>query len=256
MEWLLGLPEGSRAKRCPGSGPLPVSRVSATHPNPAWHPKPSSLWPPVPPTLHQTVPRAAPEPPRSPSVSSTRYYGEAPVMFPCMSHDAPLALLSAQNRSGLFYCGSNDVSKYRTAILRATRNAVIHAILPAAHAPGSRPASRVALQTARLRQGGLSRRASSRAGARTRTPAALFRQPRAARHRADGAGAPAISGRARRLSPRRFADAQGRAASHPALRAAHASNAGSSSASFPSAAISGAPWPRWRIRWITSPGSA
>jgi hypothetical protein len=29
MEWLLGLPEGSRTKRCPGSGPLPVSRVSA-----------------------------------------------------------------------------------------------------------------------------------------------------------------------------------------------------------------------------------
>jgi hypothetical protein len=63
MEELLGLPGGSGAKRCPGSGPLPVSRVSATHPNPAWHPKPSSLWPPVPPTLHPTLPRDAPEPP-------------------------------------------------------------------------------------------------------------------------------------------------------------------------------------------------
>jgi hypothetical protein len=40
--------------------PLPVSRVLATHPNPAWRPKPSNLWPPVPPTLHQTLPRAAP----------------------------------------------------------------------------------------------------------------------------------------------------------------------------------------------------
>jgi hypothetical protein len=43
MEGLLGVPEGSRAQRCPGSGPLPVSRVSATHPNPAWHPKQPSL---------------------------------------------------------------------------------------------------------------------------------------------------------------------------------------------------------------------
>ena len=59
-EGLLGLPEGSRAKRCPCSGPLPISRGSATHPNPAWHPKRSSFWPPVPPTLHPTVPRASP----------------------------------------------------------------------------------------------------------------------------------------------------------------------------------------------------
>jgi len=44
MKWLLGLPDGSRAKRCTGSGPsLPVSRVWATHPNPARRPKPSSL---------------------------------------------------------------------------------------------------------------------------------------------------------------------------------------------------------------------
>jgi hypothetical protein len=34
----------------------PVSRVSATHPNPAWRPKQSSLWPPVPPD-------PAPDPP-------------------------------------------------------------------------------------------------------------------------------------------------------------------------------------------------
>jgi hypothetical protein len=66
-------------KRCPGSGALPVSRVSATHPNPAWHPKPSRLWPPVPPTLHKTFPRDAPESPRSTSDSNQRYYGETPV---------------------------------------------------------------------------------------------------------------------------------------------------------------------------------
>jgi hypothetical protein len=45
----------------------PAKRASATHPNPAWHPKPSSLWPPVPPTLHQTLPRDAPKTPRSTS---------------------------------------------------------------------------------------------------------------------------------------------------------------------------------------------
>ena len=53
------------------------------------------------------------------------------------------------------------------------------------------------------------------------SPAALLRQPRAARHRADGAGAPALSRCAHRLSSRGFSNAQGRAASHPALRAAH-----------------------------------
>jgi hypothetical protein len=74
----LGWPGGSRAKRCPGSGPLPASRVSAP-PNAAWHPKPSSLWSPVPPTLHPILPGAAPEPPRSTSDSNQRYYGEAPV---------------------------------------------------------------------------------------------------------------------------------------------------------------------------------
>jgi hypothetical protein len=45
LEWLLGWSEASRAKRCLGSGPLPASRVSAAHPNPAWRPKQSSLWP-------------------------------------------------------------------------------------------------------------------------------------------------------------------------------------------------------------------
>ena len=39
VEWLLGLREGSRTKPCPGSGPLPASRVSGTHPNPVRHPK-------------------------------------------------------------------------------------------------------------------------------------------------------------------------------------------------------------------------
>lgn len=65
MERLLGVPEGSRGKRCPGSGPLPVFRALAYHPIPAWRPKRSSLWPPVPPPLHQSVPRPAPEPHRS-----------------------------------------------------------------------------------------------------------------------------------------------------------------------------------------------
>ena len=54
-------------------------RVSASHPNPAWHPKPSSLWPPVPPTLPPTVPRATPEPPRSTLDLDRAYYGEAPM---------------------------------------------------------------------------------------------------------------------------------------------------------------------------------
>ena len=79
MEWLVALPAGSRAKRCPGSGPLPASRVSATHPNPAWRPKQPSLWPPIPPILRQTLPRAPPESPRSTSDLNQRYYGETPV---------------------------------------------------------------------------------------------------------------------------------------------------------------------------------
>ena len=43
MEWLLGLPEESRAKQRLGYRPLPVSCDSATTPNPAWHPKQLSL---------------------------------------------------------------------------------------------------------------------------------------------------------------------------------------------------------------------
>ena len=82
MKGLLGLPEGSRAKRCLGSGPLPASRVSADHPNPAWHPKPSSRWPPVPPTLHPTLPRPAPEPHRSTLDPDRGYYGEAQMGLP------------------------------------------------------------------------------------------------------------------------------------------------------------------------------
>src|ERR1017187_1407032 len=54
-------------------------RISASHPNPAWHPKPSSLWPPVPPTLPPTVPRATPEPPRSTLDLDRGCYGEAPM---------------------------------------------------------------------------------------------------------------------------------------------------------------------------------
>ena len=46
-----------------------------------------------------------------------------------MSHDALLTLLSAQDRSGSLHRGSDGMSKYGTAILRATRNAVIHATL-------------------------------------------------------------------------------------------------------------------------------
>ena len=40
--------EGSGFRRCPGSGRLRVSRVSATPPNAAWRPKQPSLWPPFP----------------------------------------------------------------------------------------------------------------------------------------------------------------------------------------------------------------
>jgi hypothetical protein len=57
--------EGSGARRCPGSGRLPIARVWATHPNPAWRPKQPSFWPAVPPNRHRTALRAAPHPPRS-----------------------------------------------------------------------------------------------------------------------------------------------------------------------------------------------
>ena len=79
MAGLLGLPEGTRATRCPGSGPLPVSRTSATHPNPAWRPKPPSLWP----QFLQPCTRPSRGPPRSltvvPLIADKRYYGEAPM---------------------------------------------------------------------------------------------------------------------------------------------------------------------------------
>jgi hypothetical protein len=48
--------------------PLPVSRVSATHPNPVWHPKPSGRWPLFP----QPCTRLSREPHRSCNV--TRYF--------------------------------------------------------------------------------------------------------------------------------------------------------------------------------------
>jgi hypothetical protein len=73
MEGLLGLPEGSR-------GPLSASRVSTIHPNPTWHPKPSSLWPPrfLPPCTGPSrgTPRSLPV---VPLIGDKRYYGEAPV---------------------------------------------------------------------------------------------------------------------------------------------------------------------------------
>ena len=76
MEGLLGLPEGSRAQRCPGSNPIPVSRVTATHTNPAWHPKPWSLSGPrsLPPCT-----RVSRGPPHSTLDLDRGYYGEAMV---------------------------------------------------------------------------------------------------------------------------------------------------------------------------------
>jgi hypothetical protein len=78
MEWSQGLPEGSCAKRCPGSGALTVCRVSATHPNPAWHPKQPSLWP----LFLQTCTTPSREPHRSltvaPLIGDQRGDGEAP----------------------------------------------------------------------------------------------------------------------------------------------------------------------------------
>ena len=66
MEGLLGVPEGSRAKRCPGSGPLPVSRASATHPTPVWRPRLSRLWP----RFLQPCTRQSREPPHSLAIVS------------------------------------------------------------------------------------------------------------------------------------------------------------------------------------------
>jgi hypothetical protein len=74
--------EGACARRCPDSGRLRVPPISSTPPNRAWRHKQPNLWPPVPRTLHQTVSRTAPEPPRSlavvPPLAERRYYGEAP----------------------------------------------------------------------------------------------------------------------------------------------------------------------------------
>ena len=74
--------EGSGVRRCPGSGPWSVPRVSATCPNPAWRPKPPSHCPPIPPNRHQPLPRASPEPRRSlavvPLIQDQRCYGETP----------------------------------------------------------------------------------------------------------------------------------------------------------------------------------
>jgi hypothetical protein len=91
LEGLLGLPKGSRAKWRPGFDPLPISRVSATHPNPPWHPKPSRLWPPVPPILHPTIPRTARSLTVVPLARGQRYYGEAPVRLRGSSIERGLA---------------------------------------------------------------------------------------------------------------------------------------------------------------------
>jgi hypothetical protein len=61
--------EGSGARRCISSRRLPVTGVSATHPNPAWRPKQPSCWPPNRPALHQTVLWAAPGPRRGLTVA-------------------------------------------------------------------------------------------------------------------------------------------------------------------------------------------
>jgi len=72
----------SGAGRRRSSGRWPVPRVWATHPNPAWRPKQPSFWPPFPPTLHRTVLRASPEPPRrlavAPLIRDQRGDGESP----------------------------------------------------------------------------------------------------------------------------------------------------------------------------------
>jgi hypothetical protein len=79
MEWLLGLPDESRAKRCPGSGPSLVSCVSADPSEPSLAPQTAEALAPIPPTLHPTLSRDAPETPRSTSYQDKRYYGESPM---------------------------------------------------------------------------------------------------------------------------------------------------------------------------------
>ena len=70
---------GSGARRCSGSRPGPVPRVSATSPNPVWRPRPPSLWP----LFLQPCTRASREPRRSlpvaPLIGDKRCYGEATV---------------------------------------------------------------------------------------------------------------------------------------------------------------------------------
>src|ERR1035437_1415284 len=83
MEWFVGFPLKDQALAgAPALALCPFPRVSATPPNPAWHPKQPSFWPPIPPTLHQTVPRTPPEPHHSitvvPLIRDPRYYDEAP----------------------------------------------------------------------------------------------------------------------------------------------------------------------------------
>src|ERR1039457_180210 len=68
MEWFVGFPLKDQALAgAPALALCPFPRVSASPPNPAWRRKQPSFWPPIPPTLHQTLPRDAPETPRRPS---------------------------------------------------------------------------------------------------------------------------------------------------------------------------------------------
>jgi hypothetical protein len=114
LEWLLGWPEGSRAKRCLGSGPLPASRVSAAHPNPAWRPKQSSLWP----IFLQPCTRPSRGTPRRlpvvPLIPDKRYYGESPVgrrRYERAIGDAvpPIPPKTAKNRTPLCKCRNHKL---------------------------------------------------------------------------------------------------------------------------------------------------
>jgi hypothetical protein len=68
--------EETDVRRCPDSGRLPVSRVSATHPNPAGHLNSGACGP----LLLQPCTRLSREPHRSlavvPLIGDKRYYGE------------------------------------------------------------------------------------------------------------------------------------------------------------------------------------
>jgi hypothetical protein len=83
LRWFCGLLLGSRAggsgaRRCHGSRPGPVPRVSAASPVAAWHTKPPSLWPLflAPRTRASRGPRRSL--PVAPLGSGQRCYGEAP----------------------------------------------------------------------------------------------------------------------------------------------------------------------------------